>query len=110
MKGLVGLEAQDNKLFDSPEEAGTLYLAVSKPGTLFMHKKSTARQPMVYVSHGIFRETEPPHRTMIGYQALYLDDRASVYMKHSRPLDMFTTDRFLVLGHIDHFNRIYKGD
>lgn len=104
------MEAQEYRLFDTPEEAGTLFVAVSKPGTIFMHKKSTASKPMVYVSHGIYRETEAPRRQMVGYQALYLDDRSNVYEKHSRPLDMFTTDRFVVLGHINHFNRVYKGE
>lgn len=77
---------------------------------------------MTYIVHDVYRHSEDSE-LMVAYQALYptvkyaeegvfeesgVNYKAPVtetYEKHVRPLSMFTTDRFVRLGHFDHILR-----
>ena len=82
-------------------------------GTILLHKKlrTPDGQPMTYIVQDVYRHTEDGE-LMVGYQALYPTNvgevqigKEAVYEKHVRPLSMFTTDRFVRLGHFDHILR-----
>lgn len=52
---------------------------------------------MVYVVHDVYDDTEEREKYRVAYQSV---NGGELYV---RPLDMFTTDRFLVLGQMRDF-------
>jgi hypothetical protein len=75
-------------------------------GMILLHKKSAHDNVMSYIVHDIYRHTEEPRPLMVAYKALYKTD--GVYKNHVRPLEMFTSDRFITIGFVQDIKALMK--
>ena len=85
-------------------------LILNGKGLILLHKKLRTEDghPMLYIVEGVYRDTEDGSYR-VAYKALYPDEKG-IYLGHVRPLSMFTTDRFVILTHVETIDKVRNNE